>query len=479
MSALEQSRFGEVVPALERAAAGAPDAWQWQRIAEVAGRIGDDDIAIRAVRQLVANTPRDLRRRVALRELLGEAGATREALALARKLAEEYPADPLMHVAVAVLEGRLGREDEALRTLRATLRKMPDLLIGWEILANLKTFHAGDPELAQLEALVLRSPARPETAGIAYALGKAYDDVGAIDRAFALFAHGSARVLDNRVPRLDSLFQEAADVRAAFTAERIAAGQNTDRPERPILVLGCPRSGTTLVERMLAASPEVHSGGELKLLRLACLGFTPPSPERVAAFVEASGSEPAAWQRVADTYVGRLQQRFGTADATVDKALVNYLYVGAIAMGLPEARIIHVRRDPMDVAWSCFRRRFHQGLAWSYHFESIAAFLRVYQDTLDHWNAVLPGRILTVDYEQLVSDADAQTARMFGFVGVPRPGDWRAFHEKKASVITASQLQVRRPLYTEGVGAWRRYAAHLAPLRDVLLRHGVRGVAAE
>jgi hypothetical protein len=147
-------------------------------------------------------------------------------------------------------------------------------------------------------------------------------------------------------------------------------------------------------------------------------------------------------------------------------------------MGLPQARIVHVRRDPMDVAWSCFRRRFHSGLAWSYHFESIAAFLRVYQDTMDHWHAVLPGRVLTVEFEQLVNDAEAETARLFDFVGLERPEDWRTFHDRKGAVITSSQLQVRRPLNSDGVGAWRRYGKFLGPLRDSLVRHGVRDVPA-
>ena len=188
------------------------------------------------------------------------------------------------------------------------------------------------------------------------------------------------------------------------------------------------------------------------------------------------GGETQAWSRVAETYVRKLNARFGQADGVVDKGLINYLYVGAAAMGLPQARFIHVRRDPMDVAWSCFRRRFHQGLAWSYHFESIAAFMRVYQDTMDHWNAVLPGRILTVEFEKLVGDAESETARIFGFAGLQRPADWRSFHEKKGTVITSSQLQVRRPLNSDGVGAWRRYEKILEPLRASLVRHGVRDV---
>ena len=206
-------------------------------------------------------------------------------------------------------------------------------------------------------------------------------------------------------------------------------------------VLGCPRSGTTLLEKILVTDPAAISGGELELLRLACLGFTPPSPARVDAFVQAFGSETQAWNRAAETYVHKVKARLGQADGVVDKGLINYLYVGAAAMGLTQARFIHVRRNPMDGAWSCFRRRFHQGMAWSYDFESIAAFMRVYQDTMDHWNAVLPGRILTVDFEKLVDDAENETARSFDFAGLQRPVDWASFHEKKGAVFTSASCR--------------------------------------
>jgi tetratricopeptide (TPR) repeat protein len=474
-AALAQERLGDVLAPLERAvASGAPtDAAHWQGVLEIAGRIGDDDLALLAARRLLALAPRDVQRRALVLDRLAEVGAVREALAIARKLETERPTDPMLPVASGICLARLGREEEAIRSLRLAIRRAPQSSLAWERLASLRTFRPLDPELAELERLAAATGERPEGAAFAYALAKAYDDIDDVDRAYAWFARGAAGVLGGRRPRMERLFAEAAEVRNAFPPERLQSGSATGRPERPILIIGCARSGTTLLERILASSPAAISAGELKMLHLACLGFSPPSPASIGNFVQACGGELAAWQRVAETYVGKLVRRFGRADGVIDKGLVNYLYVGALAQALPQARIIHVRRDPMDVAWSCFRRLFDNGLAWSYDFESIAAFIRVYADVAAYWKQVLPGRILSVDFERLVAEPEAETARVFDFVGIERPPDWRSFHEKRGVVLTSSLQQVRRPLSADGVGAWRRYAAHLGALEDALARQGL------
>ena len=469
-----EGQFNGMLVELEQAAAvEGCDPRHWQRVLDIAVKLGDDDLALLAARRLLASDPRSPRFRALLADRLSEAGQLREALSITRRLLDEDPKNPALPLAIAIQLGRLGREDEALGSVRVAIRRVPQSALAWEIFANLKTFVPGDRELNELERLAGTSVDRPETAGFAYALAKAYDDIGDCERAFEWFARGNARVRGSHLPRFDDLFRGAAEVRAAFSPGLLDGSTATDRPERPILVLGCPRSGTTLVERILTTAPGTSSGGELKALRLACLGFSPPSPERIARFVQQCGGVQAAWQRVWTRYADRLQRRFGTVDGVVDKGLVNYLYVGAVARALPNARIIHVRRDPMDVAWSCFRRRFRDGLYWSYHYESIAAFLRVYEDTMDYWKQALPGRILTVDFERLVSNPDEETARLFAHAGLERPADWRSFHDRNGVVMTASQRQVRRPLNSGGVQAWRRYEKFLGPLQDALRRSGL------
>lgn len=473
-AALAEGRLGEVLAPLERAVrVETRDADHWRVLAEFASRIGDDDLALSAARRLRELQPREITHRMLEMRLLAETGAVPEALRIARRLEAEAPTDARLALLAGTYLAQLGRFDEAIAALHRAVRRAPDSALAWEALANLKVFEAQDPDLASLEQATARAGDVPENAALSYAFAKACDDLGDTARAYTWFTRGARQVLRGRTPRIDGLLAQAAAVREAFPPSRLAANAGNGRPERPVLIIGCPRSGTTLLERILAASPEVSPGGELKMLRLACLAFTPPAPARVEAFVQASGGEAEAWSRVAETYVRRLVRRFGRADGVVDKGLVNYLYVGALALALPGARIIHVRRDPMDVAWSCFRRRFHDGLAWSYDFGSIAAFIRAYEDMAAYWTGVLPGRVLPVEFEDLIGDPDAGTARVFAFLGIERPADWRSFNEKAGAVHTSSQIQVRRPLNTDGLRAWRRYESHLAPLRDALGRQGL------
>ena len=473
-TAFSEKRLGDVPELLERAArVSGGDAAHWKGVMGLATKIGDDDLALVAATKWRAAAPKDQAAQAAQMHLLGETGAVRNALAIARKLESDHPTDARWPLTVGTHLVRIGREGEAVAALHRSVRRAPNSPIAWEILAGLKTFRSDDPDLRALEqaAATVRDPA--QGASFAYALGKACDDLGEFDRAFRYFERGAAMMLQGRPPRMDGFFAQIAEARAAFPPSRLTTATATQRTERPILVVGVPRSGTTLLERILATSPTVTSAGELKMLRLACLGFSPPSPARIDAFVERCGGEREAWERVAEGYVTRLVGRFGKANHVVDKGLVNYLYLGALAQALPHAKVIHVRRNPLDVAWSCFRHRFHDGLAWSYNFDSIAAFLRGYAEMCQHWKETLPDRILTVDFERLVLESETETQRIFEFLELERPADWQAFHRKSAAVLTSSQLQVRRPLNAEGIGAWKRYEHYLAPMVEALVRFGL------
>lgn len=473
-SAFAAGRAADALAELERAAAARADApaTHWAGVAKLARELGDDDLALLAGRRLLASAPDDRTRRILVMELAADTGAAEEAVAMGQALAADAPSDPIPPFSVGINLSRLGKAEEAIEAFRRSLALMPACAPAWEQIALLKRFSSdADPDIAAMEKLAAALAGKPDAALMHYALGKSYDDLGDIDRAFDCFARGAALIAGPRAPRLAPLLAQSDDVRAAFPSPQPELPEA--RTHAPILIIGNARSGTTLVERILATHPALIGGGELKMLRLACLSFSTPTPAAVAAYVKRAGGERGAWTQVRQVYLARLRARFGRDEGVVDKGLINFLYAGAFARAFPQGRIIHVMRDAMDVAWSCFRTRFRDGLLWSYHVDALAAFMRVYRDLASHWLSLYPERVTTVDYERLVSAPDAETARLFAWLGLETPADWRGFSEARSPVLTASLMQVRRPIYADAMGSWRRYGAKLGPLRDALGRQGL------
>lgn len=467
-NALAARRPADALAALEQAAA-APrgSARHWAGVAQLAHRLGDDDLALAAARRLLAGAPADRVRRTLVMELTAETGRAEDAVTMARALERDAGPDPIPALSLGINLARLGRGEEAIAALRRALSIAPDLAVAWEQIALIKRFTPGDADIGAMEAAAQRAKTPLDRAIFAYALGKARDDIGDVDSAFAAFSLGAGLIAGPGSPNLTGLRTQAHEVPAAFPQPE----HGSDATSAPILIIGNARSGTTLVERILAVDPTLTAGGELKALRLACQRFPAPSPPAVESATAKSGGRRALWNAVGRAYLSRVAARFGDA-RVVDKSLINFLYAGAFLAAFPKGRVIWVRRDPLDVAWSCFRTRFRDGLLWSYRFDALAAFMRVYRDIASHWAALYPDRVYALDYEALIAKPDLEATRLFAFIGRPIP-DWRSFTEHKGAVLTASFMQVRQPLNDRSIGAAHRYGAHLDPLRVALAHEGL------
>jgi tetratricopeptide (TPR) repeat protein len=336
----------------------------------------------------------------------------------------------------------------------------------WFNRADVRKFEPDDPALHAMRTLLDSGEdiAVNDRMLLHFALGKAYLDIGDSARALGHLDEG------NRMKRATISYDPAAvsqwmsNVAAMFTPELLArlAGAGPESPV-PVFVVGMPRSGTTLVEQILASHNAIHGAGELGHIQGMVTGLG-----EFPAFVETL--TPEQLRQLGQSYLDKVVPLArGEKRHVVDKMPVNFVYAGLIRMILPEARIIHCRRDPVDTCLSCYSKLFGAEQSFSYDQTEVGLFHRDYQKLTAHWREVLPAtHFLEVDYEAVVDDVQAQARRMLEFLGL----DWDPacvdFHKTKRPIKTASVNQVRRPVYRSSAGRWKRHAAQLGPLLAAL-----------
>lgn len=362
----------------------------------------------------------------------------------------------------------LGRLDEARAAFERAVALMPAKPVFHYNLAESKRFREGDPQIKELEALARdkTSFAPGERIYLHFALAKAYDDLKRYRPAFAHLKQGNALKRASLVYDETQAFDMLAGIAAMFTPETMAARAGSgNSSEVPIFIVGMPRSGTTLVEQMLASHPSVFGAGELNALTesIAPGGSTAPFALDVAKL---SGD---AIRRIGDRYLEKILPLAPNALRIVDKMPGNFFHAGLIHLALPKARIIHMRRDPTDTCFSCFSKLFTKGHVYIYELGELGRYYRAYATLMAHWRAVLPASaMLEVEYETLVSDFEREARRIVAFCGLEWDARCLDFHKTERNVRTMSAFQVRRPVYVSSVGRWRPYAEWLGPLIDAL-----------
>jgi hypothetical protein len=290
------------------------------------------------------------------------------------------------------------------------------------------------------------------------------DQIGEFDAAFEAFSIG-ARVFERSEKYSPELEREyTSEIVSEFGPKLGAHPQRSSvLDNKPIFVVGLPRSGTTLIEQILVSHSEVSGGGEINLLAPALFGLEEFTPAGLKRFIAARG-EQDPWSFFGRTYLGLIEDRFGpNSRRVVDKSLNNFRYLGFALASMPAAKVIWMRRDPRDVAWSAFKTRFGGGEAWSWSLSKMKTHFDAERAMLQHWQRVFPDSIFVVPYEELVADPEKwipATLKHCGLVDEPATRD---FNRNQRAVGTASLAQVRQPLYSTAVGSWRKYERHLAP----------------
>jgi tetratricopeptide (TPR) repeat protein len=359
---------------------------------------------------------------------------------------------------------------EARAAFRAAVELEPRRTIGFHNLADLHRFAPGDPALATMEKLAgnVATLTEAEQLWLAFALGKAYDDLGDHARAF------ESLLLGNRLKRQQILYDERATlaqferIRAVFTKKLIGEPRGGEGTPVPVLIVGMPRSGTTLVEQILASHPQVFGAGELPNLPTLTSGLRDARGADYPDCVGAIGHE--ALHACGAAYVEGLRRRAPDAACITDKLPGNFAHLGFACLAVPNVRFVHVRRDPLDTCLSCFSKLFAQDqLHFAYDLAELGRYYRAYADLMEHWRAVLPpGVMLELQYEELVADPEPHVRRLLAHCGLEWDAACLQFHATKRPVRTFSAGQVREPLFRRSIGRARPYRKWLGPVMEAL-----------
>jgi tetratricopeptide (TPR) repeat protein len=433
-------------------------------------QVGQFEEAEDIYRGTVTRNPFHVRARIGLAETLQEAGRLDEALAVFREALTIRPKDPdVLHgLGVGLMEK--GRLDEAADLFRQALAVSPGMARAWLMLTQVKRQKERDAELAGMEAQHANAP--QDSLGrmqLSFGLGKANDDLNDYARAFDYFAEGNAirrKGIDYDPLKTRAEFDAMKTVfDAAFFAKHQPSPITDDAP---IFVVGMPRSGTTLIEQIIASHPQVYGAGELSILKKA-VGKQFPATMPGGFPWGVSDSADADFAEAGQAYLDMLRARYPHHRHVTDKMPGNFLLVGFIHMMLPKARIIHCTRDAAATGLSIYKVHFRgDSHRYGYDLGELADFHTLYSDIMAHWHEVLPGVVHDVRYEDFVADQDGQSRALIDHLGLPWDDAVLSFHETDRPVRTASAAQVRQPMYKGSVDLWKRYGDRLKPLLDAL-----------
>ena len=467
-------RYADAERILERCLALAPsfDAAR-HNYATVLNRQGKVTAALPQVEQLLAKEPRNPGYRNLKAAVLANLGDYSGSASVYAEVLKEYPQQSKVWMSYGHSLKTSGQVSDAIAAYRRAITIEPHLGEAYWSLANLKTFRFNDPEvLAIRQALARGDLSAEDRLHCEFALGKALEDRASCEESFAHYAEGNA-IRRRMMPySADENSDYVRRSKLLFTCEFFAARAGGGAPAAdPIFILGLPRSGSTLIEQILASHSLIEGTMELQNLpQLARELAGRKGPDEAEVFFQAVAALTAAERReLGERYLeqARVFRKTG-APYFIDKMPNNCLYVGLIHLILPNARIIDARRHPLGCGLSCFKQHFARGQSFTYALDDLGRYYREYVELMAHFDAVLPGRVHRVFYEAMVENTEPEVRQLLTHCGLPFEEACLRFYENARAVRTASSEQVRQPIFREGVDQWRHYERWLEPLKAAL-----------
>ncbi|GJM13378.1 MAG: hypothetical protein DHS20C12_17810 [Pseudohongiella sp.] len=343
-----------------------------------------------------------------------------------------------------------------------SLTQTQQSILDFTKLADSERWTTRNELLSEMEALYSSiDPASQESVVLCFALAKVYDDLGEIDESFAMLCEGNRQHRKRKTDTIVDARNTVSAVRQIFSDQPISSAPVSSDCQ-PIFILGMPRSGTSLVEQILASHRDVYGGGELKLMGQWCFGY-----------VNHAKKQPDA--RLQD-YIDELQSHYlkglkalTTKRVVTDKMPVNFLWLGFVLSAFPDAKIIHTMRSPMATCWSIYKSPFAgTSNGYSCSQEETAEFYNLYVDLMEFWRRAFPSKIYDLNYERLTADQVEETRRLLEYCELEWDPDCLDFHKNKRKVDTLSWAQVQQPMYQGSSEAWKRFEKHLTPMMSIL-----------
>ena len=421
------------------------------------------DLAITAFEQAIAGDPGFAEPHNNLANALVQTGRHEEALKFYDRAISLAPERPQFHNNFGVALISLGNVDKAVREWRTAIKLKPDYLEAHRHLSPHHTYTSEDPLIAQLQATLAREDL-PETDRMhgCFSLAKALTDTDDLQGAFKYYTRANRIDRETRPYSIYTHEDLHTAIKSVFTAgyplpEAVGGELNS----RPVFIVGMPRSGTSLVEQILASHSEVHGAGELTQLT-----------ELMLPLYQSSGlpQDAGKLKTLENEYRKFLRDlNHGNKQWVVDKMPTNFRWIGFILAAFPDAKVIRVNRNPRAVCWSIFCRYFPaKGMAYTADLEDIARYYLLYEDLMDFWHRRFPGKVYELQYESLTENQEQESRRLIEYLDLPWEDACLDFHKTERWVETASDAQVRQPIYKGSSDAWRSFEDHLAPMLDIL-----------
>lgn len=475
--ALKLGNAPMALTAIDRALTTKPNsaAWLLQK-AQCLGRLGKVEEVDALVGQLTSRKLKTAYEHSAFGMLLTQLGKRTQAVAHYEQAARLKPDEAKHRYNIACLQRSLGELDSAEANFDEAIRLNPADYESYKIRADLRRQTPERNHIEELERL-LDGQIHDERGRvqICYAAAKELEDLGEASRSFEHLKAGSDR--RRKLMKYDVArdLETIEAIKQTFGSDVFAASDRGSDSAEPIFILGMPRTGTTLVERILASHTDVFAAGELNnfAAQLMTMMRAQNIDKKVSRDEMVRSSAELDFKQLGEAYVNSTRPFTGKTPRFIDKMPLNYLYVGLIHLALPNATIINLQRDPMDTCYANYKQLYVDAYPFTYDLEELAKYYVAYHQLMEHWNAVLPGVIHTVKYEELVDDLEGNTRKMLDTCEL----DWQAqclkFHENKEASTTASTAQVRRPVYKSSVGKWRDYSDQLQPGLKILQQAGI------